>query len=391
MSVLLVINAGSSSIKFALYRLGETKRLLRGEAKGLGGRAELVVEHQGNRDVLRRWSEQEQVDHARALGDILGWIATTFAREELVAVGHRIVHGGAHFAAPVLLTPEVMTKLEGLVPLAPLHQTHNLAAVQAVAASHPELPQIACFDTAFHRGHASVVDRFALPRSLYDEGVRRYGFHGLSYEYIAGWLQQEAPTVAGGAVVVAHLGSGASLCALRGGRSVDTTMGMTALDGLPMGTRPGSLDPGVLLYLLQEKGLTPDALETLLYHQSGLLGISGISADMRLLAESADPRAAEARALFALAVTKAIAAMAASMGGLEALVFTGGIGTHDSALRAWVCNSLAWLGVVPDLTANSQQATAFAAPDSRVALFAVSTDEELVIARHSQALLAQMP
>lgn len=391
MTALLVLNAGSSSLKFGLYRVASPHPLVlaRGEVKGIGARAELSISQgEGPRTLVRRWSENDSLTHASALSETLGHLATAFAREELLAVGHRVVHGGADFSRPVLIDAEVLQKLEALTPLAPLHQPHNLAGVRAVLSLHPDLPQVACFDTAFHQGHADAFDRFAIPRALHDKGLRRYGFHGLSYEFIAAHLRERAPEIASGRVVISHLGAGASLCALAAGRSIDTTMGMTALDGLPMATRPGSIDPGLLLYLLKEEKFDADQLEDFLYHRCGWLGVSGLSADMRVLAESTESAAAQARALFALSVTKGIAAMAASLGGLDAVVFTAGIGEHDAALRDWIATSLSWLGVVHDPEANQAGAERFSRAESKVALFTIATDEEAMIARHTQARLS---
>ena len=298
-----------------------------------------------------------------------------------------MVHGGRNLAAPALIDDGVLAEMQALVPLAPLHQPHCLAAIAAVARTWPEVKQVACFDTAFHRTMPELARRFAIPRALHDEGVERYGFHGLSYEHVAGTLAGLDPDLAAGRVVVAHLGSGASLCALQGGRSVDTTMGLTALDGLPMGTRCGALDPGVLLYLLQAKSATATTMEDLLYHRSGLLGVSGESADMHVLEESGSPAAREAIELFAFQVARQACAMAASLGGLDGLVFTAGIGEHAPALRANVCARLAWLGVHVDAALNTAGQGRISAPASAVAVWVIPTDEEAVIARHT-ALLA---
>jgi acetate kinase len=302
-------------------------------------------------------------------------------------VGHRVVHGGPKYDRPVVIDPAVVAHLERYVSLAPLHQPNNLAPIRALLTARPELLQVACFDTAFHRGHGAVADHFAIPERFYAEGVRRYGFHGLSYEYIAERLREVAPAVATGRVIVAHLGSGASMCALSGGRSVESTMGFTALDGLPMGTRPGQIDPGVLLYLLTEKGLDPAAVQDLLYRDSGLKGLSGISNDMRELESSADPGAALAVGYFVYRVGLHAGMLAAALGGLDAFVFTAGIGENSITIRARIAEKLAWLGVVFDAPANMTRKSLISRPESKVALYVIPTDEELMIARHTLSLL----
>jgi len=385
----LALNAGSSSVKFGLYELGpgDPRLLLRGAVESdpphLKARAaDGTVVHDG--DLVVGEGEGEDA----LFRGLLDWIADHLGGERLVAAGHRIVHGGREFAAPVRLTPEIVAALEALTPLAPLHQPRSLAAVHALTRLRPDLPQIGCFDTAFHHHLEPPVSRFGLPRRFEDEGVRRYGFHGLSYDFIASRLRQVAPEIADGRVVVAHLGNGASLCAIRDGRSVDTTMGFSALDGLVMGTRCGALDPGVLLYLQQAHGLSAHALEDLLYRQSGLLGVSGISGDVRALLGSDDRRAAEALDLFAFRIARETAALAATLGGLDAFVFTAGIGENAAAVRAWVCQRLAWLGVALDTAANEAGREAISAPQSRVAVRVMPTDEELTIARQIRSLLA---
>jgi acetate kinase len=305
----------------------------------------------------------------------------------LVAVGHRVVHGGADFAASVAIDDAVLERLEALVPLAPLHQPHNLAAIRAIQGQMPGLLQVACFDTAFHRNHPELADWFALPRRFYDEGIRRYGFHGLSYEYIAHALREVAPDVANGRVVVAHLGSGASMGALHNGRSMDSTMGFTALDGLPMGTRPGALDPGVVLHLMRAHAMDADALERLLYHECGLKGLSGISNDVRALLASDNPRAARAIDLFVYRICRELGALTAALGGLDGLVFTAGIGERSPEIRARVCDQSAWLGIQLDEPANRAGGPRISTAGSRVRVFAIPTDEELMIARHTLALL----
>jgi acetate kinase len=317
--------------------------------------------------------------------------AGDWLRDELhihpVAIGHRVVHGGPDFDAPVRVDADVLQRLERYVPLAPLHQPYNLAPMRSVLARFPDIPQVACFDTAFHRGHSRLADRYAIPDALYAEGVRRYGFHGLSYEYIAATLPQIAPEIAAKRVIVAHLGSGASMCAMNGGRSVESTMGFTALDGLPMGTRPGQIDPGVVLYLAAEKGMPPAELQRFLYHDCGLKGLSGISNDMRELQDSRDPRAQLAVDYFVYRIGLNAGMLAAAMGGVEGFVFTAGIGENSVKLRAAIAERLAWLGVSLDAQANDENRSLISSADSRTRVLVVPTDEELMIARHTLALL----
>ncbi|RAI38730.1 acetate/propionate family kinase, partial [Rhodoplanes roseus] len=318
-------------------------------------------------------------------------VAETWLRGQtgvtLAAVGHRVVHGGPTYDRPVRVSPAVLADLERLVPLAPLHQPHNLAPIRTLLERRPDLPQVACFDTAFHRGRDPLADRFAIPQALHDEGVRRYGFHGLSYEYVASRLPEVAPDIARGRVIVAHLGSGASLCALSAGRSVETTMGFTGLDGLPMGTRPGRLDPGVILHLMTAKGMDAAAIEHFLYRECGLKGLSGIGNDMRDLEASDDPRAASAIAFFVYRIGLEAGMLAAALGGLDGVVFTAGIGENSARLRAAVAARLAWLGAEIDPAANAEGRSRISAPDSRLALLVVPTNEELMIARHTAALV----
>ncbi len=391
---ILALNAGSSSIKFALFEIGPGDGLalalaVKGEVEGVGGAPHFTARDANGAELARhRWPEGQAPDsHDALLGWLMQWVGSHLGGDVLAAVGHRIVHGGRAFTGPVRLTADVVAALDRLTPLAPLHQPHSLAPVRSIMASQPDLPQVACFDTAFHHTMPAVATRFALPREYEDEGVRRYGFHGLSYEHIADRLRQTAPALAAGRVVVAHLGSGASLCAMLGGRSVDTTMSFTALDGLVMGTRCGSLDPGVVLYMLQQKGLSAAAVERLLYRQSGLLGVSGISADMRVLAASADPRAREAVELFAYRVARETAALVGSLGGLDGFVFTAGIGEHAPELRSAVCERLRWLGVRIDAAANAGAAGTIGAPDSLVDVRVIPADEEAMIARYTRAVL----
>ncbi len=305
-----------------------------------------------------------------------------------VAIGHRVVHGGSDFAAPVRIDAQILTKLERYVSLAPLHQPNNLAPIRAILASHSDLPQIACFDTAFHRGHSALADHYAIPGRFYDEGVRRYGFHGLSYEYVADRLRKIAPEVADGRVIVAHLGSGASMCALSDGRSVESSMGFTALDGLPMGTRPGQLDPGVVLYLIGEKQMSAAQVQTLLYGECGLKGLSGISNDVRDLETSGDPQGEFALAYFAYRAGLEAGRLAAALGGLDAFVFTAGIGENSATMRKRIAQRLTWLGAELDDAANEAGRLIISTPGSKVRLYIVPTDEELMIARHTVALLS---
>ncbi|HDO52328.1 MAG TPA: acetate/propionate family kinase, partial [Rhizobiales bacterium] len=346
---ILALNAGSSSIKFALYawRSDDATSLAaiaRGEIEGIGDAPRLAI-REANGNVAARRELPAGSDHKILLHLLLEWIDDHLAGRSLIAVGHRVVHGGTDFSAPVLIDETVLAQLERLVPLAPLHQPHNLAAIRCLAEAAPGLPQVACFDTGFHRTNLSLATTFALPRALTDEGVRRYGFHGLSYEYIAGALPHYAGAAAEGRVVVAHLGHGASMCAMRARRSVATTMGFTALDGLPMGRRCGTLDPGVLLFLMREKGMDYESLTDLLYHRSGLLGVSGISDDMRDLLASQSAAAKEAVDLFTYRIGRELGSLAGALGGLDVLVFTGGIGEHASAVRERVCQDAGWLGI----------------------------------------------
>lgn len=386
---ILTINAGSSSLKFALFARGTLANVAIGQIEGLGTDPELTVKSGSGETVLRDALEGERfvADHPAALRTILDAIASTFAGAEIVAVGHRVVHGGLHYSEPVLATDEAVEKLRSLAPLAPLHQPHNLSGIEAARAAFPGVPQIACFDTAFHRAHPFVNDAFALPRELYDEGVRRYGFHGLSYEYVTGRLAEVAPFHARGRVIVCHLGSGASMCAIRDGLSVASTMGFSALDGLPMGTRPGQLDPGVLLYLMTNRGMDAPALRELLYKDSGLKGLSGISNDMRDLEASDDPRAKQAIDYFVFRVRREIGGMAAVLEGLDAIVFCGGIGENSASVREYVLEAMEWIGIELDLDRNRANADVISSDRSRVRAFVIRTNEELMIARHTGRLL----
>jgi acetate kinase len=361
---------------------------LRGQIDGIGSRPHLKVQDDARSTLVER---DLAVAEVHEVGDAImfasDWLREHFPGEPLLAVGHRVVHGGADYAQPVRVDAAVFAALEKLIPLAPLHQPHNLAAIRALRETLPLVPQIACFDTAFHRTHAQLADVYALPWAYYEAGVRRYGFHGLSYEYIAATLPQIAPAIANGRVIVAHLGSGASLCALQAGKSVDSTMGFSPLDGIPMGTRPGAIDPGVLLYLVGQRNMTPAALEQLLYKESGLLALSGISNDMRQLLESQAPRARLAIDYFVYYVAKAIGALTAVLGGLDALVFTAGIGENSPEIRARIVQACAWLGVTLDVDANQRGGDCISGEGSAVAAWVVPTNEELMIARHAHALV----
>jgi len=389
---ILVVNAGSSSLKFSLFSLGTGALELaaRGQVDGIGTRPRLAVKDGAGATLESRElaaSEAREVKDAIVLAS--DWLRARFGPSApLLAVGHRVVHGGAQYSRPVLVDAQVLDALEGFIPLAPLHQPHNLAVIHTLRETRPEVPQVACFDTAFHRTHPQLADFYALPWAYYEAGVRRYGFHGLSYEYIAAALPQVAPGIASGRVIVAHLGSGASLCALRNGVSVDSTMGFSALDGLPMGTRPGALDPGVLLYLVGERGMTAPALEKLLYKESGLLGISGVSNDMRELLESREPRARLAVDFFVYRVAREIGALAAVLGGVDGLVFTAGVGENSAEIRARVVAACAWLGVALDADANRRGGPRISPDGGAVSAWVVPTNEELMIARHTLALVA---
>ena len=381
MHATLTLNAGSSSLKFALFHDGP-KLILRGAISGIGEAPQVAAENADRRALdVPTLAGRTQEDF---LSPLLDWLQTHLNGETLAAVGHRIVHGGEDFADPVRIDAATLTKLDALVPLAPLHQPHNLAPIHVLARTHPHLCQVGCFDTAFHRTMPAVATRLALPRAL---GLRRYGFHGLSYEYVSGRLRALAPELASGRVILAHLGSGASLCAMIEGRSVETTMGFSVLDGLVMGTRPGSLDPGVLLYLLQTRAMPAEALQDLLYHHAGLLGVSGLSADMRELAASDAPAAREAIELFSYRLAGEAGRLTTAMGGLDGLVFTGGIGEHDACLRADLCARLSWLGarIAPDGEAGGERLLSPIGALPRI--WVIPTDEEAMIARHTQALL----
>jgi acetate kinase len=387
---ILILNAGSSSIKFELFKVvdGSAETRLDGQMEGIGASPHLIA-RDARRQVLadQRWPGPDVADHVAALERIMEGIAPGIEGRRIIAVGHRVVHGGPDLADPMLVDDAAMATLRALMPLAPLHQPHNIAGIEAATRRFPGVPQVACFDTAFHRAHAWEADTFALPPEYYARGIRRYGFHGLSYEYIAQLLAEQDPALAAGRVVVAHLGNGSSLCAIHNGRSIDSTMGFTALDGVPMGTRCGQIDPGVLLHLMLAEGMDAAALTGLLYGNAGLKGMSGISQDVRDLENSADPRAAQALSHFTWRVRREIGALAAAMGGIDALVFTAGIGENARGLRARICEGLGFLGIAIDPDRNAANAPEIAPDGAATRVLVRPTDEEAMIARHVLALL----
>jgi acetate kinase len=386
---LLVLNAGSSSLKFSVFVNEDPPQLLlRGQLEGLLTQPRFVARDATTVVGEKEWAAGTPLDHQGAIEFLFTWGRSgVLGGRRIVATGHRVVHGGVKFAAPVLVDADIVAQLEALVPLAPLHQPHNVAAIKAVAQMTPALPQVACFDTAFHRVQPAVAQAFALPRRYAEEGVHRYGFHGLSYEYIALTLPGIDRRAANGRTVVAHLGNGASMCAVSNGRSVATTMSFTALDGLMMGTRCGTIDPGALLYLLDRHDMNARALEQLLYEESGLLGVSGISSDMRVLLASSDARAAEALDLFVYRIHRELGSLAAALGGLDALVFTGGIGENAASIRARVCRDASWLGLELDEEANARGGPCISRTGSRVTAWVIPTNEELMIATHTRRVL----
>ncbi len=393
MDVVLVVNAGSSSLKFQIFDVGDPHSpacAVKGQIDGIGTRPRLRAVKPDGQSLIDRNYEAGQIRDLPAAIKVTGDWLRALEGFNLVAVGHRVVHGGPDFDRPLLLNQEIVFKLERYVPLAPLHQPNNLAPVRSLLATRPELPQVACFDTAFHRNHGALADRYAIPESLYAEGVRRYGFHGLSYEFIAERLREVAPQIASRRVIVAHLGSGSSMCAMLGGRSVESTMGFTALDGLPMGTRPGQIDPGVVLYLIGQKGLSADAVQKMLYQDCGLKGLSGISNDVRELQASPDSRASFALDYFAYRVALHAGMLAAALGGLDAFVFTAGVGENSPTMRARIFQHLSWLGAAADIAANDTGEPLISGPDSKVALYVLPTNEELMIARHTLAVLSKI-
>lgn len=398
--LILVLNAGSSSLKFRAYAAdGQAGGgsglpvLVRGQVEGLYTEPHFTAsDAAGERRDEHRWAAGTQLGHDGAIAWIADFLRSHGEGHRLVAVGHRVVHGGVRFARPTLVTPEVIDELATLVPLAPLHQPHNLAPIRVLAERRPELPQVACFDTAFHHTAPDEAQAFALPREITERGVRRYGFHGLSYEYIASRLPEVAPQAAQGRTVVAHLGNGASMCALRAGRSMASTMGFTAVDGLVMGTRCGSVDAGVILYLMDELRMDTRAVEDLIYKRSGLLGVSGISSDMRTLLASEDPHARFAVSLFTYRIGRELGSLAAALEGIDALVFTGGIGERAALIRERVCRQAGWLGVELDPGANQADGPQISTESSRVQAWVIPTDEELMIARHTfETVLKRIP
>jgi acetate kinase len=392
--VIAVLNAGSSSLKFSLFAQQDGERrdpaiVARGQAEGLYTSPRFVAKDEDGAILDdKKWGEGAKLGHEGALEHLVAFLRARLAQHRLVGVGHRVVHGGQEYTRPVRVDAAIVSALEKYIPLAPLHQPHNLAPIKALLERLPQLPQVACFDTSFHRSQPAVAQAFALPKSITDRGVVRYGFHGLSYEYIASVLPRHDERAAAGRTLVLHLGNGSSICAMDGSRSVASTMGFTAADGLPMGTRCGNLDPGVVLYLMDELEMDARAIETLIYQQSGLLGVSGISSDMRTLQESRDPRARMAIDLFVYRIGRELGSLAAALAGVDAIVFTAGIGENSASLRARVCRDAAWLGVQLDEAANQRHGPRISMAASRVAAWVIPTNEELMIARHTRDVLA---
>jgi acetate kinase len=386
-----VINAGSSSIKFALFEGEEEQLLFRGQIENIGVAPKLTAEDPDGKKVVENEWQAAELDHGKATRVILETAIELLGGKHVAGVGHRVVHGGTRFTEPTLVTRNVIASLKELCPLAPLHQPHNLAAIEAIQSAAPHIPQVACFDTAFHQSQPHIAQAFALPRELTEGGIRRYGFHGLSYEFVSSRLRTVAPEYADKKIIIAHLGNGASICAIHKGRSVATTMGFTAVEGLVMGTRCGTLDPGVLIYLMDERGLDARGLESLVYKKSGLLGVSGISSDMRTLRQSDDPKAREAIDLFVYRIVREIGSLAAALGGIDGLVFTGGIGQRDILTRREVIAGCAWLGASIDEDANSAGEARIDDDYSKFPIWVLPTDEERVIARHTAALLERKP
>ena len=383
-----VLNAGSSSIKFALYNAQNIETALyRGQIEQIGVAPRLHVLNADGVSVAERSWPADGFDHHAATSVLIETSRELLRGKPIAAVGHRVVHGGTQYSAPVRIDAGVMDALAKLIPLAPLHQPHNLAPIRAIAEAAPHIPQVACFDTAFHRNQPHLAQLFALPRKYTEAGVRRYGFHGLSYEYVTSRLKDVAPEIAGGRVGIAHLGNGASLCAIEAGQSVATTMGFTAVDGLVMGTRCGAIDPGALVYLMDTQGMDARGIEKLIYRESGLLGVSGISSDMRKLRASQAPEAAEAIALFVYRIVREIGSLAAALGGLDGLVFTGGIGENDATIRSDVMEGCRWLGLSADGARNAEGIGRISSDTSRVSVFVVPTDEERMVAHHTSTLL----
>ena len=387
---ILVLNAGSSSIKFSVFeaREGKLEPGVRGQAEGLYTQPRFMAKNAAGTVIAQNsWDEGSALGHDGGVAHIRGWVSEALASSRLLGVGHRVVHGGLDYTQPVRLNEAVVKSLEKYIPLAPLHQPHNLKPIQLMLERQPDLPQVACFDTSFHRSNPEVAQRFALPAELHDAGVRRYGFHGLSYEYIASVLPRVDAQAAGGRTVVLHLGNGSSMCALSDCKSVASTMGFTAVDGLMMGTRCGAIDPGVILYLMDQLGMDARAIEKLIYNQSGLLGVSGISSDMRVLLGHPDPRAALAVDLFLYRIRREIGSLVAALGGIDALVFTAGIGENSALIRERVLADAGWLGVIVDSAANTAGGPRISAPGSPVSAWTLPTNEELMIATHTLRLL----
>jgi acetate kinase len=388
---IVVLNAGSSSLKFSLFQLrGQQLELAsRGQVEGLYTDPRFTAKDaSGQVKEEKSWGQGVELGHGGAIDHLVAFLRANLQGDRLAGVGHRVVHGGLDFIAPVRINADVLRTLEKFVPLAPLHQPHNLSSIRLVLERQPQLPQVACFDTSFHRSNPEVAQMFALPAQMHADGVRRYGFHGLSYEYIASVLPQVDARAGAGRTVVLHLGNGASMCALQGGRSVASTMGFTAVDGLPMGTRCGAIDPGVILFLMDQRGMDVRAIENLVYKQSGLLGVSGMSSDMRALLASEDPRAHIAIDLYVYRIGRELGSLAAALGGLDAIVFTAGIGEHASVIRERVCADAQWLGVELDADANARGGPRISTNASRVSALVVPTNEELMIARHTRDLIA---
>ncbi|HYA80185.1 MAG TPA: acetate/propionate family kinase [Methylocystis sp.] len=387
MTSIAIVNAGSSSIKFAVYQAAPDPLLLmKGQIEGIGAKPGARLSDAQGQMLLQESLPEKGFDHAAATRTMMQITAQRLDGRDISAVGHRVVHGGPVYSAPVLLNDEIVAELAAYIPLAPLHQPHNLSVIRAVRSARPELPQVACFDTAFHRSQPTLAQAFAIPRRYAQEGIRRYGFHGISYEYVSSRLNTIAPDIAKARVIIAHLGNGASLCAIKDGHSIASTMGFTAVDGLVMGTRCGAIDPGVLIHLMDRYGLGACELEDLIYRKSGLLGVSGLSSDMRTVRASSEPAAKEAIELFVYRIVREIGSMAAALGGLDALVFTGGIGENDAATRMEVSYGCAWLGLTLDEASNRCGEACISARDSRVAAFVIPTNEELQIAKSTWEL-----
>jgi acetate kinase len=389
-SYTLILNAGSSSLKFCVFQQAQRQRWdveARGQIEGIGTSPRMSVKNAQGEKLLDEALDASIRDSRAAIDTLATWLRTKYQGGKIAGVGHRVVHGGPRFSGPTVVTREILAELKELTPLAPLHQPHNLAPIEAISERMPDVPQVACFDTGFHRGHAPVATVVPLPRDVCQGGVERYGFHGLSYEYIASVLPKVAPEIANGRIIVAHLGSGASLCALRERKSIDTTMSLTAVDGLCMGTRPGALDAGIVLYLFQKLGLSVKQVEDILYKKSGLLGISGISNDMRDLLGRSEPEARLAVDYFVYRAAKEIGALAAVLGGIDALVFTAGIGENSAEIRRRISEASAWLGIELDEAANAGKGPRISKPQSKAAVWVIPTNEELMIARHTWSLL----